>query len=491
MSAIRIAFLTLFRLTLVAGAIIFVAATLSAQAIKPTACEVDGTEPNKKITALCATYEVFEDRKAQKGRRIPIKIVIFPAKGPKKQPDPLFYIPGGPGSSATEDAPYVAADLGKINETRDLVFVDQRGTGGSNLLYCELFDEKNVFSFLEHWNPPARVRECRKELEKKANLTLYTTSIAMDDLNEVRAGLGYKKINLSGTSYGTRAVMEYVRRHGNTVRAVLLHGVSPADQFMPGEFPFHTQRALDGVLAECLANAECAKAFPRIRDDAAAVLATLKKGPVEVEVKDGEKQVKIKLSRDLAGEAIRYMLYQSGSAGRIPLVLNAAANGDYRPLAEAAVFYRRVIVATGATGLYLSITCAEDLPFAKAATADGGSTFLGNYRLREQLEACAEWPRSPIEKDYSRLTRSNVPALIYSGQWDPVTPPDYGERLSKGLPNSLHIVVPSGGHGFRGLDGLDCINTLTDRFIEQGTVKGLDTACLAKIKRSGFATVLR
>src|SRR6185436_7325560 len=105
------------------------------------------------------------------------------------------------------------------------------------------------------------------------------------------------------------------------------------------------------------------------------------------------------------------------------------------------------------TGMYLSVTCAEDLPFAnRGKEAAAENTFLGSYRLKQQLEACAEWPRGKVPKDYSKLVASNVPALILSGQRDPVTPPEYGDRVARHLPNSLHIVVPSGGHGFGGLN---------------------------------------
>jgi len=459
----------------------------SANRVSLQPCEVPGAEEGKKEKVLCGTYEVFENRDLKAGRKIPIKIVVFPAKSSVKEPDPLFYIPGGPGSSATEDAPYVAQDFEKIREHRDLVFVDQRGTGGSNPLSCEFFDPKDVQSYLGHWDPPAQVRECRKQLEQKADLKLYGTSIAMDDLDEVRNALGYGKINLYGGSYGTRATMAYVRQHGANARSILLHGVSPFDQFMPGEFPWDTQRALDGVLDECVADAQCAAAFPKIRDEMGSVLARLRKGPVEVDVTVDKNPAKVKLSRDLAAEAVRYMLYNSGTANRIPLVLHEAWKGNFEPLAEAAIFYRKAIVATGAAGLYLSVTCAEDLPFAKRTDqADAENTFLGSYRLRQQLEGCAEWPQGKVPKGYSKPVTSNVPALILSGQRDPVTPPAYGERVARRLPNSLHIVVPSGGHGFGGLDGLDCITQLSDRFIESGSAKGLDTACVKGIKRKGF-----
>jgi pimeloyl-ACP methyl ester carboxylesterase len=459
--------------------------------VKLVPCEVSGTRPDKKESVLCGSHEVFEDRARRTGRRISLKIVVFPATGPNKEPDPLFYIPGGPGSSATEDAPYIAANLAAVRQRRDLVFLDQRGTGGSNELFCKFFDPSDLQSYLGHWNPLDQVRKCRTELEAKADLSLYGTELAMDDLDDVRAALGLKKINLYGASYGTRAALTYIRRHGENVRAAWLHGVAPPDQFMPRDFPQHTERALKGVIGECIADTACRTAFPNIETEVRSVLTTLMKGPVEVEVRMPPKRevaTRVKLSRDLAAEAIRYMLYHPGPAGRIPLVIHLAATGNFRPLAEAAINYRQQIVATGATGLYVSITCAEDLPWIKPGEGEknGLNTFLGDYRLRDQREGCALWPRAEVSKEYSSPLRSTVPVLIVTGQWDPVTPPLYGDRTARGFPNSLHVVVPSGGHGLGALTGLECVSNLTSDFIEKGTVKGLNTSCVKDIRREGF-----
>lgn len=458
-------------------------------------CEVPGAKEGTKEKVLCGTHEVFENRTLRSGRRITLKIVVFPATGQDKAADPLFYIPGGPGSSATEDAPYVAEEYAKIRERRDLVFVDQRGTGGSNPLNCDFFNPSDPQSYLGHWNPLEGVRKCRQQLEAKADLHLYVTSIAMDDLDEVRAALGYRKINILGGSYGTRATQEYLKRHGKNVRSVILHGVSPTNQLMPRDFPQHTQRALKGVLDECIADEPCRTAFPNLQADVKTVLERLLKGPVEADVQfppDSEKTTRVNLSRDLAGEAVRYMLYQSGAASRIPLFLHLAAQGNFSPLAESALFYRREIVATGSNGMYLSVTCAEDLPWIKSGEGErnGANTFLGDYRLLQQREACSLWVQSEIPKDYASPARSEAPALILTGQWDPVTPPVYGEIAAKHLPNSLHITVPSGGHGFGGLEGIDCISKITLDFVNKGSVKNLDISCVKTIRRKGFVLKL-
>jgi len=454
-------------------------------------CEV----PDLQGKAKCATLQVYENRATRKGRMIGLNIVVLPATGEKREPDPIVYFAGGPGSAATEDAAGIAQAFAKLREHRDLVFVDQRGTGSSNPLNCDLYDPADLQSYLGYFFPLEAVRKCRTQLETKADLKLYTTTIAADDMDEVRAALGYEHLNLFGGSYGTRAALTYLRRYPKHVRTAMLQGVSPTNHYMPSDFAQQTERAIQGVIGECAADAACNQAFPNLKDEAKAVLAQLIKGPVEVEVQkpDSKEHVKVKLSRDLAAEAIRYMLYNPGSAARMPLVLHLAAEGNFVPLAQLALRYRMILVGTGSNGMYLSVTCAEDLPWIKPGEGErlAENTFLGDYRLRQQREACALWPRGSIERDYAEPVRSDVPVLILTGEWDPVTPPSNGATVAKTLTNSLHVVVPHGAHGLGGLEGIECIERIMRDFIERGTNKGIDTSCVQSIRRKGFATDLR
>ena len=485
----------------VIAAVINSSATVSSQTVDLKPCTVAGVEGR----VLCGTHEVFENRARRAGRKISLKIVVFAATGANRQPDPFVYIPGGPGSSATEDAPYLAKPFARIREQRDLLFVDQRGTGESNPLNCKFFNEADPQSFLGYFFPLADVRKCREELEPKADLKLYTTPIAMDDLDDVRAALGYKQLNLYGASYGTRAALVYLRQHEAHVRTVTLFGVSPTNQFMPRIFPQDTERALQGVLAECAGDVQCGKAFPNLKTEAKLVLERLIKAPVEVELtkqaaqQDNQTQnaapvkFKVMLSRDLLAEAIRYMLYNPAAAQRIPLFLHLAAENNFAPLAQAALDYRRGIVATGSNGMYLSVTCAEDLPWVKASEAKqlAANTFLGEYRYLQQSEACALWPRAEIGSSYGQPVVSNIPALIFTGEWDPVTPPANGAGVARHLARSLHLVVPHGGHGFNGLEGTDCIDRLQAEFVAKGTTEGLNADCVKAIKRKPWVLEMK
>ena len=459
-------------------------------AIELTPCKPEGITGDAK----CGTLEVFENRATQKGRKIKINVLVLPATGPQRDPDALFYFAGGPGSAATEDARGIAQILANVRQRRDLVFVDQRGTGQSNPLNCELFNSADPQSYFGFFLPLDDVRKCRAQLEPKADLTLYTTNIAMDDLDEIRAALGYEQINLYGGSYGTRAALVYLRRHPKHVRAVILHGVAPTDQFMPRNFPQDTERALQGVLSECEADEACRQAFPQVKADAQRVLEALLQSPAQAEVKlpQSKDPVTVTLNRNLAAEAVRYMMYSPNGASRVPLFLHLAAEGNYAPLARAALMFRQNLVATGSNGMYLSVTCAEDLPFVKREEAKkiGANTFLGPYRYDQQSAACELWPRAKLDSRYAEAVRSDKPVLIMTGEWDPVTPPSQGDAVAKTLPNSLHIVVNDGAHGLSGLQGGDCLDRLITQFVERGTVKDLDTSCTKNIKRKGFTLKL-
>jgi len=456
----------------------------SSLVLKP--CQV----PDIKGDAKCGTFEVFENRATRKGRKINLNVLVLPATGPKRERDALFYFAGGPGSAATDEAPGIAQMLAKVREHRDLVFVDQRGTGKSNPLNCQLVDPNDPQSYLGSFYPIEATKKCRQELETRADLTLYTTNLAMDDIDDIRVALGYDQITLYGGSYGTRASLVYLRRHPQHVRAAVLHGISPTNQFMPRDFPQDTERALQGVLAECEADEACHKSFPQAKNDAAYVLESLLQSPAtsEVQPEGTNTKVTLRLNRNLAAEAVRYMLYNPFSAGRIPLYLNLARHGNYVPLTQAALWFRKNIVFSGGEGMYLSVTCAEDLPWVTHDEAKrlAENTFLGAYRYYDQSEACEAWPRGTVEATYADPVKSNKPVLLITGQWDPVTPPAHGDMAAKTLSNSLHIVVPHGGHGLGGLQNINCVDGLIAQFIETPSVKDLDTSCIRTIKREGF-----
>ncbi|HKP75804.1 MAG TPA: alpha/beta hydrolase, partial [Longimicrobiaceae bacterium] len=427
------------------------------------------------------------------GRMIAIRFAVIPATGTAAR-DPVVPIPGGPGSGTIEQAGGFADELRELRETRDILLVDLRGTGGSNLLECEMYGPA-LADYLGAFYPAERVRRCAERWRDRADVSQYNNDASADDLDEVRAALGYERLNLYGTSAGTRTALVYMRRHPDRVRSAVLHGVVPTDAAMPLHTAPDAQRAMDGVLADCAREPACNAAFPALADDLRVVVARLARGPVEVTVSDpvsGE-PVRMPLSRDLFAEGVRYMTYGGSTAALIPAVLHQAARGDLGPAAEEALFGRRQIVDSGSHGVYLSFTCAEDVPFVDAAEAVrlAEGTFLGGYRVRDQKAACAAWPVRPVPRAFLEPVRSDAPVLVLTGEWDPATPPSAGEEALRTLPNGRHVVVPSGAHSFDGLVGVGgCITPLIVRFIRTAAAKGLDDSCVRAIHRPPFPTRL-
>jgi pimeloyl-ACP methyl ester carboxylesterase len=437
--------------------------------------------------ARCYRVSVPENRDAPNGRSIALRVVVLPATGADRAPDPIFPLAGGPGQAATDLMHDPALAQGGLREHRDLVFADQRGTGGSHSLVCRFYGPPDdAPSYFDAFLPIDKVRACRASLERDADLTQYTTATSVADLDAIRAAFGFAKINLVGGSYGTRLAMEYVRAHEPNVRSVVLESpVTPANH-VPERFGLFAAQALDGVLDECLATPDCAAAFPRIREEARTVFERLRESTVTTTTSHPSRNrpVRVTLTRDHVAEAIRYLLYSSGGASRVPLYLHRAFLGDYSPIADFLIRWR----SDGTfDGLYLSITCAEDVPFVAADAAGRDEpTFLGSYRVRQQRAACQAWPRGPAPAVSREPVTASVPVLIMSGTVDPVTPSANGDAIARTLAHSVHVRIPSGGHSASGLSGTDCLDDITRRFVDAATAEGLDTSCVASIHRPGF-----
>src|SRR5215210_3221642 len=186
--------------------------------------------PDLDEEVLCGQLPVWENREARSGRKIDLQVVVIPATSPSPVPDPLFYLAGGPGESAIREAPYFPQVFARLRRDRDLVFVDQRGTGKSGVLACELpGSEDDPQGYLREMFPLESIRTCAAGLSKNADLRQYTNIQVLDDLDDVRAWLGYERINLYGGSYGTRAAVVYLKRHPEHVRSVILDALVPLD----------------------------------------------------------------------------------------------------------------------------------------------------------------------------------------------------------------------------------------------------------------------
>jgi pimeloyl-ACP methyl ester carboxylesterase len=441
---------------------------------------------------LCGKLTVFENRATRSGRTIDLNVVVVPALEPISPSEaPLFDLAGGPGAAATDGAGFYAGEGKAYRRHRDVVLVDQRGSGSSNPLAAPAHT-RSPQDYLSEMYPIDYVKGLRQALEPRADLTLYTTTLAMDDLDDVRAWLGYEKINLNGLSYGARAALVYLRQHPDRVRCAILTGVAPTYLKMPLHHARAAKRAIDLLLAECAADAACHQAFPQIERDWEEALARLGREPARVSYTPPDKSgtVTVDIQRDVFAEKIRSRMYSRESASRIPLVIHRAAEGDYGPFLKEAIPDDRSRPDFIADGMYLSVTCAEDVPFIdqeEAVKANAGNPF-GNYRVEQQTRACELWPRGQIPAGYHEPVSSNAPVLIFSGYMDPVTPPERGEEAASHLPNSKHVVIARGAHGLDGLTNVECIDKVMLEFLAKANARDIDTSCVERVGAPPFVT---
>jgi len=438
--------------------------------------------PGGKISR--GSYAVFEDREANAGRMIKLDLVILHATGSDPKADPLFYLAGGPGQANVDV--YRGYVESRIRQDRDIVFVNQRGTGGDNDLQCELHGgDDNIQGYLENPFDVEEFRACLEDLKQKFDLTKYSTPIAMDDLNDVRKALGYKKINLMGTSGGTRSSLVYMRRYPEAVRSAILIGVAPLAYRNPLYHPAGAQHAIDLLFKECLNDSACNDAFPNLEEEFWTVLERLEEGPVQVKIAHPvtEEMIEVRISLQAFTEAIRSMMYSIRLSRRVPLYIHQAFLGNFGPITEMAVRLERGSQLGLSLGLLLCVTCSEDVARIEKEEIprETKGTYRGDVRVRSQMAVCDIWPKSELPANYADPVNVGIPVLLFSGKLDPVTPPRWGEEAARHLPNSLHVVVP-GAHGIFG----SCTDNIMREFLAKGSVKGIDTSCVKSMTLRSF-----
>lgn len=451
-------------------------------AVALSPCPIPGTDEEM----LCGSLDVYENRGTGRGRKISLRIAVLPARAERARPDPVFWIAGGPGGAATVAAERFASHW--MREQRDVVLVDQRGTGGSNPLPCTLpGSAEDVQGYLEgSFSDVGLLRRCKRELKDIANLRMYTTDNTVDDLDEVRAAMSYGRINLLAGSWGTRTALVYLRRHGETIRRAIFNGAVPLALTYPLYHADGAQRALDLLFDRCAADAGCASAFPNLAEEFQALLDRLDQGAARVEIdhpSDPGTRVTVELDRTAFAEALRYLMNGTESMTWIPYLVHRAFEGDFEPIAQFAVEITAFYNERLQTGLLLSVVCSEDVPRINPARIPRltEGTFFGDRRVYETIEICNMWPKSPLPPGWGEPISSDVPVLIWSGAFDPSLPPKWGGYVARHLPRSLHLVVPF-AHGVSG----PCFEAVNQRFFDRRSIDGLNTACTEALQPPPF-----
>ena len=439
---------------------------------KLTSCRVAGLDED----VLCGRHQVFEDRAAGAGRSIALNVVVLPATTDSVLGDPLVFLAGGGVVPATRYARSLGTSMSTLRRNRDIVLVDQRGTGASNPLACDRATPDTAPMTL----PPdqrylAYIAACRASLAERADVRFYTTSLAMDDLEDVRKWLGYAAINLYGASYGTSAAATYVRRYPARARTVVMHGVVPVDVPMQVDLARSAQQSLERVFDLCAADTACNTAFPELRADLAKVFARF----------DAAAANAPPAQRRHVGQPFREALSSALSSvpgiQSVPLLVHNAASG-----APPAGGGPPGGPEPAPLGVRLAILCSEGLSAVDTASIGHATsgTFLGEFPVRFQLRWCEGWPTLPLPADFRSPFRVSAPALLLTGELDPITPPRYAEHVKGWFSSGTALTMPFRSHA----DTDPCVASLIEAFVLSGG-KAPTSTCLAATPRIRFSGI--
>lgn len=450
-------------------------------------CTIEGiAEP-----LLCGRREMPLDRTDPSRDAVSVSLIVIPAKNGNPDNRAWTEHQGGPGRTMLQYARLFAEGgyLEGLREDRDIVLLDQRGTGASGGLYCDALNNQQPF---ERYYTQAKVRLCLEQLGAQVNNRhLYSTLAAVDDLEDIRRWLGYPQFDVGGWSYGSRFMLTYAQRYPDSLRSMMLAVPTTFDYRRPLDWARFTESAIEGMFADCESEAACREAFPALRQDWTTLARRVAETPPELSYQDpasGETRTFL-LNQDVLIDQVHGALIRVRNKRYLPFVIHEAAAGNYQPFIAFAL-------ANGpparpiAEPQYLSVVCPEETAFVERteASAAARDTFTGMHFVDEFAMACAEWGL-PAHPDYPlEWTPRDIPTLIFSGDRDPITPNEYGARIAASLTRSRHIEVPGMPHDFSGLQGAECLERILFAFLDNPSPADVDAACVSTLQRPPFVT---
>ncbi|WP_114239626.1 alpha/beta hydrolase [Dyella sp. C9] len=447
-------------------------------------CELGQPNSGLSTAAWCAPFEVPENRNDPHSRKIALKLAVIRSSAQVAAKDMLVLLAGGPGQAATESWPGVATALQPLTAHRHVLLLDQRGTGGSNPLSCKADEGEAPAGDEDADSSPEQQRaetvRCLKQLEGKADPRYYTTTVAAQDLEDVRKALGAPTFDLVGVSYGTRMAQQYAMRHPDAVRSLVLDGVVPNELALGQDFAQNLDDALKAQFARCSADPACHKRFNDPYQTLYQLRDALRANPHKVSFRDPQnyQTVQRELNESSLVSVVRMFAYSPLTAALLPVSIDAAAHGDVGPLLGQAKLLTGDLSDTMNGGMQSSVICSEDADLLAPRPQDA-HTMLGN-RMVETLQAvCSVWPKGERPADFHQPLKTDKPVLLLSGQYDPVTPPRYGEQVASQLPQSRHLVLAGQGHN---VINAGCAPQVVKHFIEDLNPHKLDVKCLDRLQ---------
>lgn len=414
------------------------------------------------------------------GNTIDIFVALLPAQATSRRGDPFVLLAGGPGQAASDMGVLAARAFDNIWRRRDILLIDQRGTGRSHPVKCGMPDGAPDMEAAV-----AAVAACRADAD--VDVSHFTLEADIHDMDRVRDALGYETLNLWGVSYGTRTAALYYRRYGSRVRSLVLDGVAPPDLPLFLTAPAAAERAKRKLAEACAEQPACADTFGDLNAAIDRLVDRARAGELSFDGIDplSGAPLAFTMTEMIAVEAVRSVLYQPDAAVTLPFAVTEADRGNLLPLI-AGLMAGAGLADSMYLGATLGILCGEEVARtgADAARAAGRDSFAGDTYYRTWKAYCDVWdyriPGRDLPGDIGAPIGGDVPALILSGELDPITPPGQGDHMARGFPNSRHIVVPAAGHN---TSHMACMPDLIADFLETLDAAALDTACLDHLAR--------
>jgi pimeloyl-ACP methyl ester carboxylesterase len=384
---------------------------------------------------------VPENWDAPDGRKIDLKLALLASTAAAPPADPVVLIAGGPGQAATEAWPQATSSFAAMREKRNMIVLDQRGTGGSNALTCARSGDESESAY-DLDRVRAETKACLDKVSAHADPRFYTTTMALRDLEALREALGKPRFNLVGVSYGTRVAQQYAKTYPDAVRSVILDSAVPNDNVLGSDFAGNLDAALKAQFAVCAADAKCAKAFGDPWANLEKLRAGLREKSVEVSYRDpvDNAQKTMRVGPETLAALARMYAYMPETGALLPLGIARAVAGDYAPLAGQAQMLGMQMKSLADNAMQLSVICSEDADRLAARESDAG-TLLGAKFVDVLKAQCGIWPHGTRPADFNAPLTGDVPVLILGGEFDPVTPPRYAEAIVKTLPKGRVLIA--------------------------------------------------
>lgn len=462
-------------LFLVATALLALATGINALELED--CRISAGPSFPSLKARCGTLLRQENPDDPDSPQLELRLAVVAALNLQPEPDPVVPIAGGPGQGTIEFYSAYAGAFEELRRNRDILLLDQRGTGDSARMDCPVEDNmlEGAFSTAETIR---YTEECLDQLPYDPRF--FTTSVAVADLEAARVALGYPALNLYGISYGSRVAQHFARRYPDVTRTLILDGVVPPQLSLGPEIATEAQHALERIFARCAEDDACAERFGDLEEKFAGLKTRLSEKKVRVKAADpvtGEFD-SIEFGADEMAIALRLLAYDARTIALVPLLVSEAADGNYRPLLAQFQMTLTSLADAIAMGMHNAVMCSEDVPFyddTRFDTAAIENSYIGPVQLESLQAICSVWPAGPVDADFKQPLATDTPTLLLSGDADPITPPRYADLAASNLKRAWLMTGKDQGHG---QVSVGCMPRLVGNFVANRGFAEVDTGCI-------------